>query len=274
VLVEVDLAADHQEIARIRRMQDLGERIALGFVEAERQRRASVPGAEVVEIDGLLLAFANVPDPPVNSALVISEPSDPAAALVTAEAEFRRRERAFGMDVAAGRHPSVDKAVRSAGFSLLFSWPAMAARLDDLPERSLPEGVRVEPVSDTAGASALARVERSLLDPTEEGSEIAERFYGPGSYGVEGARAFVAWEGDEPVGTASAHLREGAIGILGVGVVPRARRRGIASALSVIAARAFPADLAWLHAAEGAQSMYTQLGFREVAEWEVWVRPD
>jgi predicted GNAT family acetyltransferase len=152
----------------------------------------------------------------------------------------------------------------------------MAVRVDALPERSLPGGVRVEPVSDAQGASAVAHVERSLLDPTEsdEGSGIAERFYGPGSYGVEGARAFVAWEGNEPVGIASAHLREGAVGILGVGVVPRARRRGIASALSVITARAFPADLAWLHAAKGAQSMYAQLGFREVADWEVWVRPD
>jgi ribosomal protein S18 acetylase RimI-like enzyme len=255
-------------------MQDVGERIALGFVEAERQRRSNVPGAELVEIDGLLLAFANVPDPPVNSALVISEPSDPAAALVAAEAAFRKRERAFGMDIAPGRHPRVDEAVRSAGLSLLFSWPAMAARVDDLPERSLPEGVRVELVSDAHGASAVARVERSLLDPMEDGSDIPERFYGPSSYGVEGAQAFIAWEGSEPVGIASAHLYEGAVGILGVGVVPPSRRRGIASALSLIAARAFPADLAWLHAAEGAQSMYAQLGFREVAEWEVWVRPD
>jgi ribosomal protein S18 acetylase RimI-like enzyme len=152
----------------------------------------------------------------------------------------------------------------------------MAVHLEDLPERSLPEGVRVEPVTDARGTSAVARVERTLLDPAEleSGSEIPDRFYGPASNGGEGARTFVAWEGDEPVGIASAHLREGAIGILGVGVTPRARRRGIASALSVIAARAFPADLAWLHAAEGAQSLYAQLGFREVAEWEVWVRSD
>ena len=81
-------------------MQDVGERIALGFVEAERQRRANVPGAEVFKIDGLLLAFANVPDPPVNSVLVITEPSDPPAALAAAEAEFRARDRAFGMDAA------------------------------------------------------------------------------------------------------------------------------------------------------------------------------
>jgi ribosomal protein S18 acetylase RimI-like enzyme len=255
-------------------MHDVGERIALGFAEAERQRRANVPGAEVVEIDGHVLAFANVADPPVNSTLVITEPSDSPAALVAAEAAFRERDKAFGMDVAVGRHSSVDRAIRSAGFSLLFSWPAMAVNVDELPDRSLPEGVRVELVSDARGTSAVARVERTLLDPAEieNGSEIAERFYGPASIGGEGARTFVAWEGDEPVGIASAHLREGAIGILGVGVIPRARGRGIASALSVIAARAFPADLAWLHAAEGAQSLYAQLGFREVAEWEVWVR--
>ena len=52
---------------------DVGERIAVGFAEAERTRRANVPGAEVLEIDGLVLAFANVPDPPVNSVHVLSE---------------------------------------------------------------------------------------------------------------------------------------------------------------------------------------------------------
>jgi GNAT superfamily N-acetyltransferase len=252
---------------------DVGERIALGFAHAERQRRANVEGAEVMEIDGLLLAFASVPDPPVNSVLVISEPRDPPTALAAAEDVFRERDLVFGIDVAVGRHPSVDRAIRSAGYSLLFSWPAMAVRVDDLPERTLPDGVRVEPVRDAADASAIAHVETALADPAElqAGSEIAD-FYAESSYGVEGARAFVAWDGDEPVGIASAHVREGAVGIFGVGVIPGARRRGIASALSVIAARAFPADLAWLHATDMARTVYEQLGFREVADWEVWVR--
>jgi DNA-binding IclR family transcriptional regulator len=64
------------------------------------------------KIDGLLLAFANVPDPPVNATLVISEPSDAAAALTAAERAFRERRRPFGLDVAVGRHPSVDRAIR------------------------------------------------------------------------------------------------------------------------------------------------------------------
>jgi hypothetical protein len=43
----------------------------------------------------------------------------------------------------------------------------------------------------------------------------------------------------------------------------------------VIAARSFPADLAWLHTDDPqARSVYERLGFREVAQWEVWVRPE
>ena len=249
---------------------DVGERIALGFAEAERKRRANVDGAEVLEIDGLLLAFANVPDPPVNSVLVIAEPTDPAAALAAAERAFRERDRPFGLDVAVGRHPSVDRAIRVAGLALLFSWPGMAVQIDGLPNVPIPDGIRVEPVVDERGAAAIAHVEQGGFGSEPE---VAERFYAAASYGGDGARSFVAWDGDEPVGMAAAYLHERAIGILGVAVVPNARRRGIASALSVVAAHAFPADLAWLHTSDdAARAVYEGLGFRDVAEWEVWVR--
>jgi ribosomal protein S18 acetylase RimI-like enzyme len=251
-------------------MDDVGERIALGFAQAERQRRANIEGAELLEIDGLLLALANVSDPPVNSVLVVSEPSDPAAALSSAEQAFRERDRPFGLDVAVGRHPSVDRAIREAGFTRLFAWPGMAVGIGELPAPPIPDGIRVEPVADERGAAAIAHVEQVGFGSERE---IAERFYAAGSYGVEGARSFVAWDGDEPVGMAAAHWYAGAVGIFGVAVVPAARRRGIATALSTIAARAFPANLAWLHAADdAARSVYERLGFREVAEWEVWVR--
>ncbi len=253
-------------------MDDIGERIALGFAAAERQRRAGVEGAEVLEVDGLLLAFANVPDPPVNSVLVISEPADPVAALTAAEQAFRERGRPLGVDIAVGRHASVDRAIREVGLSRLFVWPGMAVDVAELPDIHLPDGIRVEPVADRRGAAAIARVEQ---DGFGSEREIAERFYAAASYGGDGARSFVAWEGDDPVGMAAAYLHAGAIGIFGVAVVPAARRRGIASALSVIAARAFPADLAWLHTDDAqARSVYERLGFREVAQWEVWIRKE
>ena len=76
------------------------------------------------------------------------------------------------------------------------------------------------------------------------------------------------------MGIASAHLYEHAVGLLGVGVLPAERRKGVASALSVIAARTFAADLVWLHASEMGRMLYARLGFRRIADWEVWTRPD
>ena len=176
---------------------DVEERIAIGFAEADRKRRANVPGAEVLEIDGLLLAFANVPDPPVNAVHVLSEPADPVAAFTAAEHAFRERDRPIGVDIAVGRHPSVDDAIREIGLTRLFAWPGMAVDVADLPEAVLPDGIRVEPVTDERGAAAIAHVEQAGFGSEQE---IAERFYAASSYPMEGGRSFVAWDDDDPVG--------------------------------------------------------------------------
>ena len=174
-------------------MHDTAERIALGFRGGRTANAGPTSrGTRSFEIDGLLLAFANVPDPPVNATLVISEPRDPAAALRAAEKAFRERGRPFGLDVAVGRHPSVDRAIREVGLTRLFAWPGMAVRVAELPDARFPEGVRVEAVVDERGAAAIARVEQAGFGSEPE---IAERFYAAASYGVDGARSFVAWEG-------------------------------------------------------------------------------
>ena len=95
------------------------ERLALGLVAAERARRANVTGAEVLEIDGLVLALANLPDPALSSVVVEALPRDAVAALAAAEAEFARRGLQFGIDLQVGRHPEVDAAVRSMGLTCI-----------------------------------------------------------------------------------------------------------------------------------------------------------
>jgi hypothetical protein len=167
---------------------DVGERIAVGFAEAERTRRVNVPGAEVLEIDGLLLAFANVSDPPVNALHVLSEPADPVAAFTAAEHAFRERDRPIGVDVAVGRHPSVDDAIREIGLTRLFAWPGMAVDVAALPEAVLPEGIRVEPVT-TSGAAAT----RTSRWGSVSEQEIAERFCAAPPYPGEGGRS--PWRG-------------------------------------------------------------------------------
>lgn len=248
-------------------MEDVAERIALGYVEAERQRRRNVPGAEVVVRDGLALCFANVPAPELNGVLVERAPEDPAAAIAAAGSVYRQRGLGFGLNLQGGRHPAVDEAVRAAGLERLFGRPGMAVEIADLTDVPTPDGVRIEPIVEGEGIGVVD--ESSFEDPPE----VAEGFYARSVHEAPDARWFLARENGEPVGMAAAHLHAGAVGIFGVGVAPRARRRGLGAALTVTAARAFPeADLAWLHPSEMARSLYERLGFVRVSDWEIWAR--
>ena len=250
---------------------ETAERIALGMVDAERKRRVKVAGAEILEIDGLVLMFSNLPDPALNPIAVERCPGDPERALALADREFERRGLTIGIDLQVGRHPSMDLAVRSLGLALIIQQPAMAVAPPDLVATPVPDGIRIEPVTDDEGAAALVRVDNEAFggDP-----EIAMAFYGAGSYGVDGVHAFLAWEGARPVGIATGYERLGAVGVMGVGVVPAARRRGLGAAITAHAARAFAgADLAWLHPTPQARAVYERIGFRWIADHEVWVRP-
>jgi ribosomal protein S18 acetylase RimI-like enzyme len=216
--------------------------------------------------------LANLPDPQLNGVFVEREPSDPAAAVAAAEIEYRKRRMVFGLDLQAGRHLSVDVAIRSAGLERILERPGMAADLSELADAPVPDGLTISLVRDATAAQAMVDVGTESFgdDP-----EIGAAFYGPGAFGIEGSKTFLAWDGDRAVAISSGYLFQGAVGVFGVGVVPDARRRGIGAAMTATAARAFGevADMVWLHPSDMAMSLYERLGFRRACEWEVWIRP-
>ena len=250
-------------------MGDRHVRVLAASVRAVRRRCEGVVGAEVLERDGLVLSLTNVPEPSLNSAYVEREPSDPARALAWAEEEMARRGHPFGIDYPAARWPELDRAVRDAGLSRALSRPVMVAEIASVPDAPVPAGIRIEPVEAREDALALARVDATAFESRLEISELA---FAPAIVGVEGARGFVAWQGAEPVGCAVAQEGSGATGVFGVGVVPSARRRGLGAALTVAAARAFPAELAWLVPSDMGKPMYERLGFGDLEPWEIWIR--
>ena len=249
---------------------DAAERIARGLVAAERARRANVAGAEVLEIDGLVLALANLPDPALSSVVVEREPRDAATALSEAEAEFVDRDLQFGIDLQVGRHPRVDMAVRTMGLDRIIERPGMVADPRILPAAPLTAGVDIREVDGPADVEALVQVGVLAFgdDP-----EVGRAFYGAGAAGLPDAHMFLAWLAGEPVGISAAYRDGATVGVMGVGVVPASRGRGLGSALTATAARAFPeADIAWLHPSDEARPLYERMGFRAVAAWEVWTR--
>jgi GNAT superfamily N-acetyltransferase len=252
---------------------DLADRIVAASLEGERVRANVVEGGEVVEVDGLLVAFSNLPAPELNGTRVIREPDDPPAALDAARAVFRSRGHPFfGIEIEVGRHPAVEDAIRATGLRRVEAWPAMAVSVALLPDEQVPAGVEIRPVRGIDELEAVRSVEVAAFGtPTE----IAERFVGRKMLEDQRVRMFTAWIDGEPVGEASAYLLHDTVGIFGVGVVESARRRGIGAALTLRAARAFDdrTDLAWLQPSDMARAMYEDQGFRRVSDWEVWASP-
>ena len=225
----------------------------------------------MLEIDGLVLALSNLADPALSSVVVERAPREASAALRAAEAEFEARGLQFGIDLQLGRHPSIDLTVRSMGLTRIIERPGMTVDPRRLQDAPAPAGVVIREVAGADDAEALVQV--GVLAFGDDAA-VGRAFYGAGALaGLDDARMFVAWRGSEPVGIAAAYLDGSTTGVMGVGVVPLARREGLGSALTARAARAFSgADLAWLHPSDEALSMYAWLGFEPVSDWEVWVR--
>ena len=252
---------------------NLADRIVAVGLEGERVRADVVEGGEVVEVDGLLVAFSNLPAPELNGTRVIREPDDAPAALDAARAVFRSRGHPFfGIEIEVGRHPAVESAVRAAGLRRVERWPTMAVSIALLPDEQVPAGVEIRHVREEQELDAVRTVEVAAFGTPVE---IAERFVGRKMLEDPRVRMFTAWIDGEPVGEASAYLLHDTVGIFGVGVVESARRRGIGAALTLRAARAFDdwTDLAWLQPSDMALRMYEGQGFRRVSDWEVWAAP-
>jgi GNAT superfamily N-acetyltransferase len=251
---------------------DVADRVAASALEAERIRALTVEGGEVLEVEGLVVTLTNLPAPELNGVRVADAPLDPPGALAAAEQLFLERgHRFFGIEVEVGRHPTVEEAIREAGLERVEAWPAMAVAVGGLPEAPTPAGLTIRSVTEASDLSPIRALEVQAFGTAPD---VAERFIGPGLLTDDHVRAFTAWLDGEPVGEAFAYRTGTTVGIFGVGVLAGVRRRGIGTALTLAAARAFgdAADLVWLQPSTMAERLYERLGFRTVSRWEVWVR--
>ena len=137
-------------------------------------------------------------------------------------------------------------------------------------EAPLPAGVRIEPVR---AAEVLAQFEQAAADAF--GVFLGDRVgsvHPPAILDAPGLLVLVALDGDEVLGTAMA-LDDGAVlGIYAVGVVPTARNRGIATALTVACLSWRPDRPTALQPTPESGGLYRRLGFTEIGRYAV-LRP-
>ena len=251
---------------------DVVERVRSGYADAERRRTRFVRGGEVLELDGVVMGFTNLPDDAQNGGLVTSMPADPVSTIEAAAAAAAERGHGLGLEVERGRFPELEAALANAGLTKLFAKPALAADPRSMWRPARPADLHVSAVVDDTGRAAMVHVE---TDAFGTDLEVARGLLSRRMLEDPDIRAFIGMLNRSPVAQVIAYHHQGAIGVYGVGVRSNARRRGIGGAMTVIAAVAFPgADLVWLHPTDMARSMYERLGFHEVAVWDVWTRPD
>ncbi len=250
--------------------REVADRIAAGLIAAWRRRVEHIAGHVIASHDGIVVCLSNLNED-LNAALVEREPADAVEALGAAARVFEANAQPLGVEVEAGRHGAVDRAVRSLGLDVVVARPAMAIAVERLAPLELPIGVEVHRVTTPEEVASVVDLEVLVF---ETPPAVAERFIAPGLLDVAGSRLYLAASGNRPVGFAWTSVHEGAVGVFGVATHPEHRRRGIGRAATSFAIHDAPGvDLAWLLPTEMGRPLYDSMGFTPRGEWEVWVRP-
>jgi ribosomal protein S18 acetylase RimI-like enzyme len=169
-------------------------------------------------------------------------------------------------------HPAGRRASReifhSVGMRRISSAPGMIAETLAPPARALPEIV-CRPVSDSATRSAFAGLTSTCFDIPYS---IARAVYEPESAWSGAYRGFVGFVRERPVAMVALVRAEGALGIYSLGTLPEYRRRGYAEALlrSALEEKQ-PGELLVLESTESGYPLYRRLGFREAAQFSVYL---
>lgn len=149
----------------------------------------------------------------------------------------------------------------------------------DQPSPSSPatsSGITIRPIGATDDLDRYAQLWDFAFGGTADPSDMAElQATFRASLAAGDTRFFLALLEGHPVGTGALKVREGVAEIIGIATLPRARRRGVASAMVchlVTRAHMSRATLTFLTVLAGspAQALYRHLGFREVGEHHLW----
>lgn len=245
---------------------DLYARGAATVMASHEETARGSAGAGVEWLNGVTAAvFPNGPERAVyNNALLDRglQPDDRAAAI---EAMERAYDSAGVERYAAWVHESDDgmlSDLKSRGFTLDTSTRAMGMALGDMSGSA--KDARIEPLEDWGEYLAYLHtvgVPEGLLANTD-----------PLAYHVLAARI-----DGENVATAIAFDHGGDCGIFNMSTLPKARRRGIGTALTaghVRDAASRGCSTATLQATEMAEGIYASVGFRDLGRFLEYVPPD
>jgi len=244
------------------------------FIQAFQFFASHSPHYYLQESEGLVRIVSRVPGPAFNLVFITRPLAHPARDIRDA-ADLMVRCHADEWRIVAlpGTTEGVASAATESGLEPGSSVPGMLLRpVPELP-RGTPVGVRIQP-ADTADLWQQM-VEVGTVAMTGEPWPNVEWILPYSS--TDRLRGYVAFDGRIPVGTALAFAHRGVCGIFFVATDPKARGRGIGTALTSQAAadgRRDGCEVSYLQSSKLGYSVYSKLGYQHVADYAQWYTPE
>jgi GNAT superfamily N-acetyltransferase len=235
-------------------------------IESYRAFARTTPRGRIEERDGLALIDCHAKDSMGNVAVVTTPSLDPERSVGEAEAFFAQERLPWFLLALPEAASSLERATTTRGFRDEGWFPGLL--LQPIPETlpSQPEGLEVRRV-DTLQELATFECAASRAYEVPSGP-----VYG-GWLTYPGFSFYLAYHRGAPVATATLVASHGLAGIVYVGTVPEARRKGFGRAVvyaAIDAGRRLGLAASALWATPGGLAMYETMGFRPVTRYRIW----
>ena len=235
---------------------------------------AVTPGAEAGR-DGAIGWFLNdIPVPFFNQAFIVEAPAEDAS-LRRAVDRLRSHRRPYQVRIRAGLDDALLPVIADLGLveDPEETYPAMALSPipTDVGTSPTPDGLEVRVASDDATFEDHAAV---VVAGFGMPLDLVRRFLGPQILEIVGITMLVGYRDAEPVASAMAFAAGGTVCVYNVATVAPARRRGYGAALTrraIDEGRRRGAEVAILQSSTMGRPVYEALGFRQTAEFRVFV---
>jgi ribosomal protein S18 acetylase RimI-like enzyme len=227
------------------------------------------PTSQLLELDGLTMAFTDVEWPPLNAAFFSRPAVDEDEAvrrIETARDFFRQKGRRWGFTL-RGEYvtPPVEAALRRCGLDLVEISPVMGAeRLT--PGRPPPPELDCRLAHDPDGLRTLMEINAAAFHvPLEWAREVAAG----NQFDLTSAFPYVGWVDGKPAAAAVTVRYEGSLYVVWVSTMEEFRHRGYAEAVMrrsyEEASAASGLERVALHSSPAGIPLYQRMGFREVS---------
>jgi GNAT superfamily N-acetyltransferase len=251
---------------------DVIARADANYFQSMRVLAPLVATGETREADGLLIAATGLPVPFLNIAFVTRPLADPERSLRAAIDYFDGRKLPFVVRVREGADERSERAADALGLPYHDAVPGMALAPLFAPDSAPPLEIRL--VSDSA-------VLRQYGDVMAGGfgmpAELGRAFATEETLQVPDFHLYLGFVDDAPVATSALVMSHRVAGVYNVSTLPDFRRHGYGEAMTWRALRdglAAGCVLGSLQASDMGRPVYERMGFRVVAQYRTFVRPE